>query len=175
MNKRTLALLLGNAILDALNSQGLEVTVKEDGQPKPNREQPGSTPEPSKPKSGEEKPDKLTSKTRVKRTKKRKKRKSQKKTKQSQNKTQVLNLKKQELQVREKTLPKKKDQQEPSPPSQAGQSQDSTKLNFYEARDFLMTQANPGEVMSDMLKKGEINEKMVFALSKELRRLGHTV
>jgi hypothetical protein len=38
-----------------------------------------------------------------------------------------------------------------------------------------MTQANPGEVMSDMLKKGEINEKMVFALSKELRRLGHTV
>jgi DNA mismatch repair ATPase MutL len=58
MNKRTLALLLGNAILDALNSQGLEVTVKEDGQPKPNREQPGSTPEPSKPKSGEEKPDK---------------------------------------------------------------------------------------------------------------------
>jgi len=68
-----------------------------------------------------------------------------------------------------------KEQVEISPQDQNGQLEDKLKMNFYEARDFLMTQLDPGLALQDMLKKGEINEQMVFALKKEMRRLGHTV
>jgi len=58
MNKTALALLIGNAILDALDAQGLEVTAKQDGksEPKPEGEQPRVTPEPSKPEEGRTEP-----------------------------------------------------------------------------------------------------------------------